>query len=176
MAEPIDEWVVQSLTEYQGKKLKPVHKGEIDLGDKEDKKEKKEAEKKYKSLLAFWKEKISEVQDVRLSSRLTDSACCLVADEHAPGAHMEKVFKAMNQSMPPSKPVLEVNPDHPLIIKIQELFQKDEKHPKLEEYGALLVNQAQMLEGKKLGDPKMFASRFNALLEEESKALIGAEN
>jgi molecular chaperone HtpG len=172
MADPIDEWVVQSMTEYKGKKFKAINKGEVDIDEKAEKKEKKEQEKQYKDLVEFIKKQVSEVEDVRLSSRLTDSVCCLVAQEHAMGVHMEKMFKAMNQSMPAQKPVLEINPNHALIKNIQSLFNKDKNNEKLAEYALLLYEQALVMEGQKLKDPVGFAQKLNRLLVEESKTLL----
>ncbi|MFA6549428.1 MAG: molecular chaperone HtpG, partial [Candidatus Margulisiibacteriota bacterium] len=120
----------------------------------------------------FLKSTLKEVQDVKISSRLIDSACCLVADEHAMGAHMEKLFKAMGQDMPSSKPILEINPAHPLIGNMQALLGKNKEHPKLAEYAAVLYDQALIMEGQKIKDPATFAKRFNALMIEESRGLL----
>jgi molecular chaperone HtpG len=171
MTDPVDEWIMQAMRDYKGKNFKAVNKGDVDIDEKEEKKERKEQEKQYKDLLEFLKGAIKDVQDVRLSSRLIDSACCLVADEHAPGATMEKLFRAMGQDMPAVKPVLEVNPTHPLIANMQAMFAKDKAHPKLSDYAAILYDQALLMEGQKLKDPAGFSKRFNALLVEESKAL-----
>ena len=120
MLDPVDEWVVQSLNEYDGKKLKAVDRGDVDLGSEEEKKEqeakKEEHVKHYKDLLEFIKETLKDrVKEVRLSNRLTDSACCLVADEYGMNANMERILKAMNQEVPDSKRVLELNPEHPIM-------------------------------------------------------------
>jgi molecular chaperone HtpG len=173
MDEPIDEWVVQSLTEYKGKKLKAVNKGEVDIDEKEEKKARKAAEKQYKDLVEFLKKQIPDVQDVRLSTRLTDSACCLVAHEHAMGAHMEKMFKAMGQGMPSQKPILEINPGHAFVKNMEALFKKDGKHPKLSDYATFLYDQALLMEGQKIKDPVGFAKKLNEYLAQEASGLAG---
>jgi len=171
MCDPIDEWVVQAVHEYKGKKLKPVNKGEIDIDEKADKKERKEQEEQLKGLVDFLKGKLPEVKDVRLSSRLTESAVCLVGDDQAMGAHMEKLFKALKQNVPENKPILEINGGHPFIRNMEKLYEKDANHPRLAEYAALLYDQALILDGHRLKDPTGFAARINRLLEAESQGL-----
>ena len=172
MTDPVDEWIMQDMREYKGKNFKAANKGDLDIDEKDEKKERKENEKQYKDLVEFLKGELKDVQDVRLSSRLIDSACCLVADENAPGAQMEKLFRAMGQDMPASKPILEINASHPLIANMQALIGKDKKHPKLSEYASVLFDQALLMEGEKIKDPALFAKRLNALLVEESKGLL----
>jgi len=172
LIDPVDEWVAQSLTEYDKKKLKSINKGEVDLGDDETKKTKKEKEKKFKSLVENIKSHLPDVKEVRLSSRLTESACCLVADEHEMGAHMERLMRSMNQQIPESKRILELNPTHPIIETMQKLFDKDKKHIKLQEYAELLYDQALLTEGSKVKDPLKFAQRVNDLMYQESKTLV----
>jgi len=88
------------------------------------------------------------------------------------GAHMEKMFKAMGQGMPASKPILEINGNHPLVQNMHSLFEKDDKNTKLKDYAGLLYEQALLMEGQKLKDPVGFAKKLNDLLVEESKALV----
>ncbi len=168
MTDPIDEWVVQGMQQYKEKNLKAVGKGELDLGEeakKEAEKKIKKAEKEHGDLVKFLKEKLEDkVKEVRFSSRLTDSACCLVADEYDPSAYMEKVMKAMNQAMPETKRILELNPSHPLISGLQNLFGKDAKNPKLGEYAELLYDQALLTEGVQLPDPLQFSKRVADLM------------
>jgi molecular chaperone HtpG len=172
MVDPVDEWIMQDMRDYKGKNFKAVNKGDVDIDEKDEKKDRKESEKQYKDLLEFLKGALKEVQDVRLSSRLIDSACCLVADENAPGAHMEKLFRAMGTDMPSAKPILEVNASHPLIANMQALLARDKAHPKLPEYASVLYDQALLMEGEKIKDPVAFTKRFNALLIEESRGLL----
>ena len=161
MTDPVDEWVVQSLTDYDGKKLHAVDRGDLELDSAEEKKEKEakqeEAKKQYQGVLDFIKEKLKDkVKEVRFSSRLTDSACCLVADEYGMNANMEKILKAMNQDVPESKRVLELNPDHPLMQVLSSIFEKDKENPRLADYCGLLYDQALLTEGSPVPDPLHF--------------------
>jgi molecular chaperone HtpG len=165
LSDPIDEWVTQSLQEYDGKKLKAADKGDIG-GDKSDEKQKKKDEKTFKGLLGHLGEKIGEVKEVRLSSRLTDSAACLVADEHEMSAHMERLMKRMGQDagVPPSQRILELNASHPVVVALQKRYDDNDSDPAIEGYGRLLYDQAVLAEGSKLSDPSSFATRVNALM------------
>ncbi|ABQ25922.1 molecular chaperone HtpG [Geotalea uraniireducens] len=161
MTDPVDEWVVQSLTDYDGKKLHAVDRGDLELDSAEEKKEKEakqeEAKKQYQGVLDFVKEQLKDkVKEVRFSSRLTDSACCLVADEYGLNANMEKILKAMNQDVPESKRVLELNPDHPLMQVLSSIFEKDKENPRLADYCGLLYDQALLTEGSPVPDPLRF--------------------
>ncbi|OGV38621.1 MAG: molecular chaperone HtpG [Lentisphaerae bacterium GWF2_45_14] len=168
MTDPVDEWIMQSMNEFDKKKFKPAGKGDIEL-DEETKKEAEEktqkAEAEHKKLLELIKEELGDkVKDVRFSKRLTESACCLVSDEFAPGAHMEKIFKAMKQDMPSYKRTLELNPTHPLIDKMQKLFDKEPKSLKLCGYASLLYNQALLMEGSHIPDPLQFSKQITELM------------
>lgn len=168
MIDPIDEWVVQSLTEYDGKKLKAVGKGEIELDEdskKESDKKLKKAEKEHKNLVEFLKKSLEEkVKDVRFSKRLTDSACCLVGDEQDMSPNMERIFKAMNQEMPATKRILEINPDHALVAGLQNLYDKSKKDPKIADFADLLYDQALLAEGSPIPDPLNFAKKVSDLM------------
>ncbi len=120
LTDPVDEWVVQSLTEYDEKHLKAVDRGDISLDSEEEKKEKEkkreEAQKEFSDLISLIGDRLKDkVKEVRFSNRLTDSACCLVADEYGMNANMERIMKAMNQAVPESKRILELNPDHAIL-------------------------------------------------------------
>lgn len=178
LTDPIDEWVVQALTEYDGKKLKSVLSGKLDIDSEEEQKEqgekKKEAEKQYGDLLAFIKDKLGDrVQEVRLSDRLTDSACCLVADEYGMNANMERILKAMNQEVPESKRILELNPDHPITGIMRTLFDKDKENPKLDDYCELLFDQALLTEGSPVKDPLRFTRLISQLMVADGESTIG---
>ena len=168
MTDPIDEWVVQSLTEYDSKKLKAVGKGEIELDDETKKstdKKLKKASKEHKNLLEFIKTSLGEkIKDVRFSKRLTDSACCLVSDEHDPTPNMERIFKAMNQAMPSTKRILEINPDHALVTGLQGVYDKSKEDPKLANFAELLYDQALLAEGSPIPDPVNFTKRVSDLM------------
>lgn len=169
LLDPVDEWVAQALTEYDGKKLKAVDRGDLELGSEEERKEqearKEEQEKQYKGLLEFITEKLAEsVKEARFSGRLTDSACCLVADEYGMNANMERILKAMNQDVPESKRILELNPDHPLIGILSDLYDKDKENPRLADYCELLLDQALLTEGSPIKDPLRFTKLVTELM------------
>ena len=174
MLDPVDEWVVQSLNEFDGKKLKAVDRGDVELGSEEEKKEqeakKEEHVKHYKDLLEFVKETLKDrVKEVRLSGRLTDSACCLVADEYGMNANMERILKAMNQEVPESKRVLELNPEHPIMQVLSKLFEQDKSNNKLLDYCELLFDQALLTEGSPINDPLRFTKLVSELMVEAAK-------
>jgi molecular chaperone HtpG len=104
------------------------------------------------------------VKEVRLSDRLTESACCLVADEMGLNANMEKILKAMNQDVPESKRILELNPDHPIMQVMTSMYEKDKGNPKLAEYSELLFDQALLTEGSPIKDPLRFSKLVSELM------------
>jgi molecular chaperone HtpG len=167
LTEPIDEFVMQSLPEYKGKKLKAADKGELDAAEVDESKK-----QSYGALLDFMKEKLPEVKEVRLSRRLKESAACLVAEEGAAGAHMERLMQRMGRAadLPPPQRILEINADHPAVEAIQKLFARDAKDPRLEKYSRLLYDQAVLGEGSRLPDPGAFARRVNELLTRDAGA------
>ena len=174
LLDPVDEWLVQSLTEYDGKKLKAVDRGDVELGSEEEKKEqeakKEEQVKQYKDLLEFIKETLKErVKEVRLSNRLTDSACCLVADEYGLNANMERILKALNQEVPESKRILELNPAHPIMQVMAKRFEQDKGDKRLSDYCELLFDQALLTEGSPVKDPLRFTRLVSELMVEAGK-------
>lgn len=176
MTDPIDDWVAQSVTTYKEKPLKDVAKGDVELETEDEKKQKeeerKQAQEEYGSLIEKLKGELDDkVKDVKLSSRLTDSACCLVADEMSMGVHMERIMKAMNQEMPPSKRILEINPDHPLLKSMHDLHEHAPEHEKLGEYAQLLYDQALLTAGMPVEDPLGFAKRLSNLMAHEAQEL-----
>ncbi len=165
----IDQWVVDSLREYEGKKLVAVDKGQLELGTDEEKAESKKnldaAAGDYQALTAYIKERLKdEVSEVRLSPRLTDSACCLVADEHAMGASMERLMRAMNQDVPKQLRLLELNPEHALLKRMKAMFEADQANPKLADYVELLYGQALLGEGSALKNPQRFTHLVSDLM------------
>jgi molecular chaperone HtpG len=169
LTDPVDEWVVQALTEYDSRKLKAVDRGDIELDSEDEKKEKeekkKETQEQYKGVLEFIQEKLSEnVKEVRLSSRLTESACCLVADEYGMNANMERIMKAMNQDVPKSKRILELNPGHPIMQVLGKMYDADKTDPKLADYCELLLDQALLTEGSAIKDPLKFTKLISELM------------
>jgi molecular chaperone HtpG len=169
LTDPVDEWVVQSLTEYGEKKLKAVDRGDLDLDSEDEKKEKEtsqeEAKKEFGDLLSFIKGRLEDlVKDVRLSKRLTDSACCLVADEYGMNANMERILKAMNQPVPDSKRVLELNPGHPIMKVMTDIFKENQEDVRLGDYAELLYDQALLTEGSPIKDPLRFTRLVSDLM------------
>jgi len=169
MTDAVDEWVVQALTEYQEKHLKAVDRGDVDLDSEEEKKEKEakqeEAQKQYGDLLSFVKNSLdSKIKEVRLSKRLTDSACCLVADEYGMNANMERILKAMNQPVPESKRVLELNPDHPIMQVMTDIHKQNQQDSRLNDYAELLYDQALLTEGSPIKDPLRFTRLVSDLM------------
>ncbi|MBW2504248.1 MAG: molecular chaperone HtpG [Deltaproteobacteria bacterium] len=164
MTDDIDDLIISSLGQYQEKGLQSAIKGDLDLGDGVKKEEK---QKEFSDLLALMKEQLKDVVgEVRVSGRLKDSAVCLVAGEHDLDPQMEKMFRAMGQNVPKGQRSLEVNPDHPLITKMQALFTADAKNERLKEYVDLLYDQALLLEGDRPRDPVAFAKTMSKLMAE----------
>jgi molecular chaperone HtpG len=169
MPDEVDDIIMGSLFEYKGKKLKSVIKGDISL-DRAGSAEKKEAAQKYEKLIGVMKEKLKgEVKDVRLSGRLTDSACCLVAEEGGLDPHVERLMKAMGQEVPAGERILEINPAHPVLETMNGIIQEEGKKELLDEYIELLYDQALLLEGSKLKDPAAFARSVSKLMVESGK-------
>ena len=167
LIDPIDEWVVQSLADFDGKKLLNVAKGDLDLGEltKEEKKTRKAAEGKYKDFMKDFEEKASDMlKEVRVTSRLKESPCCLVVDETDMGANMERILKMANQKVETSKRILEINPDHPIMQSLQKLFEADAANPKLKDWYGLLVDQSLLAEGSEIKDPAGYVTKVNTFL------------
>ena len=162
LSDRVDEWVTGNLTEFEGKALVSVAKGGLDLGALEDEAEKQEAEKaadEYKELLDKMKASLGErVKDVKVTLRLTDSPACLVADEHDLGMNLSRILKAAGQSAPESKPILEINPSHPAVLRLKH------EDRNFDDWAAVLFDQALLAEGGTLDDPATFVKRINQLM------------
>lgn len=162
LSDRVDEWVVGHLTEFEGKTLQSVAKGGLDLGKLEDEAEKQEAEKaadEYKELLEKVKGALGEkVKDVRITHRLTDSPACLVADEYDPSGNLARLLKAAGQKAPDVKPILEINPQHPAVMRLKY------EEARFDDWAALLFEQATLAEGGQLDDPAGFVKRINDLM------------
>ena len=162
LSDRVDEWVTGNLTEFDGKPLVSVAKGGLDLGALEDEAEKQEAEKaadEYKELLEKMKASLGErVKDVKVTLRLTDSPACLVADEHDLGMNLARILKAAGQNAPASRPILEINPSHPAVLRLKY----EEKN--FDDWAAVLFDQALLAEGGTLDDPASFVKRINQLM------------
>ncbi|MFA7291661.1 MAG: molecular chaperone HtpG [Rhodocyclaceae bacterium] len=162
LSERVDEWVVGSLTEFDGKQLQSVAKGGLDLGSLEDAKDKEETEKaadEYKELIGKIKAELADkVKDVRVTHRLTDSPSCLVADEHDLGGNLARILKAAGQKAPSSQPILEINPNHPAVQRLKY------EETRFSDWANLLLEQATLAEGGTLDDPAGFVKRINDLM------------
>ena len=162
LSDPVDEWLVSSLNEYKDKPLKSVAKGALDLDDFASPEDKKASEQKEKDLSELTEKMQSvlegKVKSVRVSLRLTDSPACLVADEADLGGNLERILAAMGQSAPDAKPIMEINPDHPLIRQL------DPEHARLGDWTQVLFDQAALSEGAPLPEPAAYVQRVNDLL------------
>jgi molecular chaperone HtpG len=173
MIDPIDEWLMPSMGQFAKFQFKSATKGDIELDEnakKESEKVISKAAKAHKDLLeTIQKELDADIKEVRFTNRLTDSACCLVSDENAMSAHMERMFKAMKQEVPVSKRILELNPEHPLVESMQNLFNADKRSPELQKYSHLLYDQALLTEGSPIPDPLAFAKNVADLMVKAAK-------
>jgi molecular chaperone HtpG len=169
LTDPVDEWVVQSLTEFDKRKMKSAAHGEVDLGDPAD----KAAEENVTAALAAVKAALgAKVKDVRASRRLTDSACCLVADEGDPGANMQRLMKMLDANAEDAPRILELNPSHPIVKNLNELAAADPGGERLKLWSELLFDQAQLAEGV-VKDPVELVQRIQALLTQVTTTAVG---
>jgi molecular chaperone HtpG len=164
LSDRVDEWLTNGLQEFEGKKLSSVAKGELDLGkfeSEEDKKEQKKSEEKAGSVIKHLKEVLGEkVEDVRVSHRLTSSPSCIVLNEQDMALYMQNLMKQAGHEMPESKPVLEINPTHPLI----ERMEAETDDEQFSDWADILFDQALLAEGAQLEDPAGFVSKLNKLM------------
>ena len=163
MYDRVDEWVLSALTEFEGKPLRSVAKGDLDLGVLAG-----EAAKPAEALADAFKPLIDRIQDalkerasaVRLTQRLTDSPACLVSDEHGMSTNLERLLKASGQKIPSMKPVLEINPNHPIVERLKE----ETDDSRFADWSHTLFDQATLAEGGQLDDPATFVKRLNSLM------------
>ncbi len=162
LADRIDEWLVGHLTEFEGKQLQSVAKGGLDLGNLEDEAEKEEHKKEsteYQDLTDKMKTVLADkVKDVRITLRLTESPACLVADAYDMSGNLERLLKQAGQKVTHTKPILEINPHHPMVQRLK----MEESH--FEDWSHILFDQALLAEGGHPEDPAAFVRRLNALL------------
>jgi molecular chaperone HtpG len=160
----LDEWLVNSLTEFDGKHLQSVAKGDLDLGELEDEAEKKaheETDKNFEDLVERVKKALEDkVKDVRITHRLTDSPACLVADHYDMSANLERMLKAAGQQIDGSKPILELNPEHPMVAKLKD----ESDDARFTDWTSILFDQALLAEGGQLEDPATYVKRINEIL------------
>ena len=162
LSDRVDEWVVSHLAEFEGKQLVSVAKGGLDLGKLEDEAEKKEAESaagEFKDLTEKIAKSLGDkVKEVRVTHRLTDSPACLVADEHDVSGNLARILKAAGQKAPNAQPILEINPKHPVVLRLKY------EEAKFDDWAAVLFDQALLAEGGQLDDPATFVKRMNELM------------
>lgn len=162
LSDRVDEWMLSYFHEFDGKQLVSVAKGGLDLGalaDEAEKKEQKETEEQYKDLIERMKKTLEDqVKDVRITLRLTDSPACLVADEHELSGNLLRMLKAAGQQAPDIKPILEINPQHPLVLKLKY------EDKQFDDWARILFDQALLAEGGQLQDPAGFVKRINQML------------
>ncbi len=161
LADRIDEWMLNFLTEFDGKSIQSVSKGALDLGKlaDDDTKPAKETEKQSKPTVENAQKVLGEkVKEVRITRRLTDSACCLVSDEHDMSGHLERLLKQAGQKAPDRKPILELNPEHPLVKALSE------DSASFDDLVWVLFDQALLAEGGQPEDPAAFVKRLNGFL------------
>lgn len=166
MTDPIDEWVADSLHEFEGKKLIAADKGALELPESDEDKKKREAtQSAFADMLEKVKGLFSErVKDVRLTDRLTDSPACLVTDEHGLSPRLERILRASGQSVPEQKRILELNPEHPVIRSLEKMSQDEQQGAEFEEWTRLVYDQALVAEGSLPEDPSRLARSITDLL------------
>ncbi len=164
LSDRVDEWMVSNLPEFEGKSLQSVAKGELDLGALEDVEEKKAREQESDAFKDFTAKMLAslgeQVKEVRISHRLTDSPACLVVDAQGMGMNLERMLKAAGQNVPLSKPILEVNPQHPLVTMLKE----ESDAGCFGDLSQILLDQALLAEGGQLEDPAGFVKKLNGLM------------
>ena len=162
LTDRVDEWMLSFLQDFDGKELASVAKGGLDLGSLENEAEKKqheETETQFKDLVEKMKTSLADkAKDVRVSFRLTDSPTCLVADEDELSGNLVRMLKAAGQAAPDAKPILEINPDHPLVQRLKY------EEAKFDDWANILFDQALLAEGGALTDPSGFVKRLNDML------------
>jgi molecular chaperone HtpG len=165
----VDEWLVSHLTEFDGRKLVSVAKGDLDLGklqDEEEQKAARQAEDENKDLVERMRDALDDlVSEVRISHRLTDSPSCLVQGEHEMAMHMQRLMKQAGHDVPLSKPSLEINPEHALVKRLRDEHDSE----RFAAWSRLLFEQAMLTQGGQLDDPTAFVKRLNGILVELSQ-------
>ena len=158
LSDRVDEWLVANFGEFEELSLKSIAKGDLeDLDSKEDKKKKEKTVKDYEKVISKAQEILdNQVKEVKVSSRLSESPSCLVADENELGGNMERIMKSLGQDVPDTKPILEINPTHPLVMKLKTKVDED--------VVKVLFDQAVLSEGGQIKEPAEFVKRMNKLM------------
>ena len=163
LADPIDEWLVMHLTEYEDKPLVSVMKGELDLGEiaSGDDAPKEEADGDHAPVLERFREALSgRIKDVRVTRRLSTSPACLVSEEFEMSRHLERILDAAGQSVDSARPILEINPDHPMVTRLAA----ETEASRQTDWAHLIFDQALLSEGGRLEDAAAFVRRMNTLI------------
>ncbi len=161
-SDPVDEIWLDHAPSFKGKELKSIGRGEVELGSAEERKRESDAleqqQKTYADLLQALRVHVQdEIKEVRLSSRLTSSPACLVGDEHDMTPRMQRMLEQLGQKAPKVQRILELNPNHPLITKLEGVFKADAKDPRIELWAKLLLGQAHLAESGQVPDPVAFS-------------------
>ncbi|MGY8889957.1 MAG: molecular chaperone HtpG [Pseudomonadales bacterium] len=168
LTDRIDEWLMNQLVEFDGKQFQDVTKGSLDLGDLDDeeaKEEQEKVEKEFKSLLDKIKEVLEDrVEEVRITHRLTDSPACLVVNDDEMGMQMRRILESAGQEVPETKRIFEINPEHPLVNKLNDEQDMD----RFKDLSLVIFEQAMLAEGSSLDEPASYVQRLNKLLLELS--------
>ena len=166
LSDRVDEWLMSHLNEFDGKPFADIARGDLDLGkldDEDDKKALEQSAKEREDLLKRIKDVLTDsVEDVRVTHRLTDSPACLVAGQHDMGAQMRRIMEAAGQAVPESKPIFEINPEHPLIARLDQESDED----RFADLSKVIFDQASLAAGGQLDDPASYVQRLNKLLLE----------
>ena len=166
MHDRIDEWLMSHLQDFDGRQFQDISRGELDLGkleDEEDKQVQEKTEKEFVKLVERIKENLGDkVKEVRVTHRLTDSPACLAVDDNDMGMQMKKIMEASGQAVPETKPIFEINPAHPLLVKLDKEADED----RFGDIVSILFGQAGLADGVQLEDPADFSKRLNKLLLE----------
>ena len=168
LADRVDEWLMSHMTEFDGKKFEDIARGDLDLGkleSEEDKKAQEKVEKQSEDLVKRIEQVLKDdVESVRVTHRLTDSPACLVVGANDMGAQMRRIMEAAGQAVPESKPLFEINPEHPLVVRLDAEADED----RFADLCRILFDQARLAEGGQLNDPGAYVRKLNALLLELS--------
>ena len=158
LSDRVDEWLVGNFGEHQGLEFKSITKGDLeDLDSEEDKAEKEKVAKDFDKVIEKAQSILSaKVKSVKVSSRLSESPSCLVVDENEMGSNMERIMKSLGQDVPETKPILEINPNHPLVKKLKDSVDED--------LVEVLFDQAVLSEGGQISEPAEFVKRINKLM------------
>jgi molecular chaperone HtpG len=165
LTDPVDEFAIPGLDSYKGKRLQAADRGRPAGADEVP----AEVREKFAALVSALKGKLPEVADVRLTTRLTESAACLVADAGAASAHMERLMERMGREAGGAKRVLELNPNNPAVEALRELHARNSADSRIDGYARLLYEEAVIAEGSAVADPVAFARRVNELIARDAK-------